>query len=91
MRRGELAETLGKLFAGFNLFTGDAEKVSAQIEVWGEELEQYPMYAIRKAYKWAIRGSNKLPTLASFIKDVQLAIGSNVLTRKRMLQQWLNQ
>lgn len=53
--------------------------------MWAEELEDFPLYAIRKAYKWAVRGRDKLPSLASFIGDVRLAIGTNVLTRKRLL------
>ncbi|WP_181182993.1 hypothetical protein [Mesorhizobium sp. B3-2-1] len=48
-------------------------------------MEDFPLYAIRKAYKWAVRGRDKLPSLASFIGDVRLAIGTNVLTRKRLL------
>jgi hypothetical protein len=40
---------------------------------------------IRKAYKWAVRGEAKLPTLAAFIRDVKLAIGSGVLERQRLL------
>jgi hypothetical protein len=86
-----LAELLGKMLAAFNLYTGDAAKVAAQIEVWGEELQGFPMYAIRKAYKWAIRSESKMPSLGSFIVDVRLAVGANVLARKRLLQQWLNQ
>ena len=59
------------------------------MEVWGEELQQYPMYAIRKAYKWAVRAEGKMPSLAAFISDVKLAVGSEVLTRQKRLQQWL--
>lgn len=88
-RPDELAEILGKMMAAFNLFTGDAAKVNAQLEVWGEELQGYPMYAIRKAYKWAVRGQSKIPSLASFIMDVKLATGSGVLARKKILEQWM--
>ena len=89
-RPGELAELLGKMFAAFNMFTGDAAKTAAQVEVWGEELEEFPMYAIRKAYKWAVRSEKKVPSLAAFIVDVRLATGTNVLSRKHLLQEWLN-
>lgn len=77
------------MFAAFNLYTGDQGKINAMVEVWADELEEYPLYAIRKAYKWAIRGEGKLPSLASFIRDVKLAIGSNVLARKKLLERWL--
>lgn len=90
-RGPELEAQILKMFAAFNLYTGDQGKLNAMVEVWADELEEYPTYAIRKAYKWAIRGGDKLPSLASFIGDVKLAIGSNVLARKRMLQQWLAQ
>ncbi|WP_352636717.1 hypothetical protein [Mesorhizobium sp. M0145] len=39
----------------------------------------------------AIRGEDKLPSLAAFIRDVKLAIRSNVLTRKQMLERFLVQ
>lgn len=90
-RPDELAIVLGKMFAGFNLFMGDAGKIAAQVEVWGEELQEFPLYAIRKAYRWAVRGENKLPTLAAFIVDVKLSVGSNVLARKKFLEGWLKQ
>lgn len=90
-RGPELEAQILKMFAAFNLYTGDQGKLNAMVEVWADELEEFPMYAIRKAYKWAIRGGNKLPSLAAFIADVRLAIGTNVLARRRLLQQWLKQ
>lgn len=90
-RGPELEAQILKMFAAFNLYTGDQGKLNAMVEVWADELEEFPMYAIRKSYKWAIRGGNKLPSLAAFIADVRLAIGTNVLTRRRLLQQWLRQ
>ncbi|MGO6940982.1 hypothetical protein [Rhizobium johnstonii] len=88
-RGPELEAQILKMFAAFNLYTGDQGKLNAMLEVWADELEEYPMYAIRKAYKWAIRGGDKLPSLAASIADVKLAIGSNVLDRKKALTQWL--
>ncbi|WJI46957.1 hypothetical protein NL532_10155 [Mesorhizobium sp. C120A] len=38
-----------KLFAAFNVYTGDQAKLRAQVLVWSEELEGFPLYAIRKA------------------------------------------
>jgi len=48
-------------------------------------LEEFPLYAIRKAYKWAMRSEGKLPTIAAFIAAVRLAIGPGVLERRRLL------
>jgi hypothetical protein len=87
-RRGtELEQAVTKLFAAFNVFTGDQVKLRAQVLVWCEELEGLPLYAIRKAYKWAVRGGDKLPSLASFLADVRFAVGADVLARKRLLEQ----
>ncbi|MBZ9975511.1 hypothetical protein [Mesorhizobium sp. BR-1-1-10] len=85
----ELEKVVSMLFAAFNLYTGDQAKLRAQLLVWTEELEEFPLYAIRKAYRWAIRGEGKIPSLASFIRDVKVAIGTNVLARRRLLQNWL--
>lgn len=88
-RGPELDALIAKMFAAFNIYTGDQGKINAMVEVWADELEEFPMYAIRKAYKWAVRGGDRLPSLAAFIADVRLAIGTNVLTRRRLLQQWI--
>ncbi len=63
------------MFAGFNVYTGDEGKLKAQVLVWCEELEEFPLYAIRRAAKWAVRGSMRLPALAAFIADVRLPAG----------------
>jgi hypothetical protein len=60
-----------------------------QFSAWADDLEGYPLYAIRKAARWAWRGDNKLPSLAGFIADVKLEIGANVLSRKKLLERWL--
>ncbi|MGO8502805.1 hypothetical protein AB9F35_15070 [Rhizobium leguminosarum] len=88
-RRPELAVEIAKLFAAFNLYTGDAAKSAAQVEVWGEQLGEFPLFAIRKAARWAIRSEQKMPAMASFISDVRLAIGSNVVQRQSRLLSWL--
>lgn len=89
-RGGELELLVGKLFAAFNLYTGDEGKLRAQVIVWVEELEGFPLWAIRIAYKWAVTTSTKMPSLAEFIADVKLAIGSKTLRRKRMLEALLS-
>jgi hypothetical protein len=85
-RGPELEFEIGKLFAGFNVYTGDEAKLKLQIASWCEELEEFPLYAIRKACRWSVRGCQKLPPLAAFIADVRLAIGPGVLERRRLLQ-----
>ncbi|ANL71904.1 hypothetical protein AMC83_CH01921 [Rhizobium phaseoli] len=85
-RRPVLAVEIAKLFAAFNLYTGDAAKSAAQVEVWGEQLGEFPLFAIRKAVRWAVRGEQKMPSLASFIADVRLAVGRQVLERQKLLQ-----
>ena len=74
-RSVELEFEVGKLFAAFNVWAGDEAKLKLQIAVWCEELEEFPLYAIRKATRWSVRGCQKLPTLAAFVADVRLAIG----------------
>lgn len=86
-RGAELEMTVGKLFAAFNLYTGDEGKLRAQVMVWVEELEEYPLWAIRMAYKWTVRYSKKLPSLSEFLSDVKLALGSQTLKRKRLLEE----
>lgn len=84
-RGPELEFEIGKLMAAFNVWTGDEAKLKLQVAAWCEELEEFPLYAIRKAARWAKRGSQKLPTIAAFIADVRLAIGPGVLERLRIL------
>jgi hypothetical protein len=85
-RGAELEFEVGKLFAGFNVYTGDEGKLKLQVAVWCDELSEFPLYAVRKAVKWAVRGSSKLPTIAALVADVRLAIGNNVLQRDRLLR-----
>nr|WP_245504998.1 hypothetical protein [Rhizobium leguminosarum] len=89
-RRPELAVEIAKLFAAFNLYTGDTAKSAAQVEVWGEQLGEFPLFAIRKAYRWAVRSEGKMPSLAAFIGDVRLAMGTNVVARQGTLKGWLH-
>ncbi len=88
-RGTELEQLLAKMFMAFNVYTGDEMKIRSQMLVWAEELESFPMFAIRKAYKWAVRGEGKLPSLAAFIKDVRLAMNLDVMARRRLMQQLL--
>ncbi|WP_246723991.1 hypothetical protein [Rhizobium leguminosarum] len=87
-RRPELAVEIAKLFAAFNLYTGDAAKSAAQVEVWGEQLGEFPLFAIRKAARWAIRGEQKMPSLAAFIGDTKIAMGRQAFARRKLLTEW---
>jgi len=65
----------------------DSPRTSASIAgaEWCHYLEEFPLYAIRKAAKWTVVGRDKLPSVATFIADVKLAIGDGVLERRRLL------
>lgn len=91
LRGAELEMEVAKLFAVFNVFTGDEGKTKLQVSAWADDLEGYPLYAVRKAARWARRGESKMPSLSDFIRDVKLAVGDKVLSRKRMLEQMMNQ
>ncbi|ACI54419.1 hypothetical protein Rleg2_1125 [Rhizobium leguminosarum bv. trifolii WSM2304] len=88
-RRPELAVEIAKLFAAFNLYTGDAAKSAVQVEVWGEQLGEFPLFAIRKAVRWAVRGEQKMPSLAAFIGDTKIAMGRQIQARRKLLTDWV--
>lgn len=85
----ELEAEVLKMFAAFNIYLADQGKVNAMTAVWCEQLQEFPLYAIRKACRWTIRGCQKLPSIAAFIADVRLAVGSDVLQRRMMLVEWM--
>ncbi|MDF0515747.1 hypothetical protein P0R31_00630 [Bradyrhizobium yuanmingense] len=74
------------MFAVMNVYTEDQAKLTLQVAEWCHYLEDFLMYAIYKAAKWAVVGRTKLPSVAEFIADVRLAIGSGVLARDRLLR-----
>ncbi|MBR0721792.1 hypothetical protein [Bradyrhizobium manausense] len=79
------------MFAVMNVFTGDDAKLKLQVAGWCEALGDYPLFAIRKAAKWAVIGREKLPSVSAFIDDVRLAMGGNVMERHRLLQKLTQQ
>jgi len=81
----ELEQAVTSMFAVMNVYTGDRAKLTLQVGEWCHYLEDYPMYAIRKAAKWTVVSCTKLPSVADFIKDVKRAIGEGVLERRRLL------
>jgi hypothetical protein len=84
-RGPELEKAIGGMMAVMNVYTGDQAKLSLQVAEWCRYLGDYPLYAIRKAAKWTVTGRDKLPSVAAFIADVKLAIGSGVSDRQRCL------
>lgn len=86
-RGPELEVTIGKLFGAMNVYTGDEGKLKAQVASWCEELQDFPLFAIRKAARWSVRGSERLPSLSAFIADVRLAMGKDVAKRAETLRQ----
>ena len=85
-RGPELEVAIGSMFAVMNVFTGDEAKLKLQVAGWCEALGEYPLFAIRKAAKWAVTRREKLPSLSAFIDDVRLAMGGKVLQRDRLLR-----
>jgi hypothetical protein len=81
----ELEQSVTSMFAVMNVYTGDQAKLTLRVAEWCHHLEDYPLYAIRKAAKWAFVSKDKLPSVAAFIADVKLAIGTGVLERRRLL------
>ncbi|WIW43920.1 hypothetical protein ML401_20630 [Bradyrhizobium sp. 62B] len=77
------------MFAVMNVFTGGDAKLKLQVAGWCEDLGEYPLFAIRRAAKWAATGREKLTGLSAFIDDVRLAMGGNVLERQRNLRKLL--
>lgn len=85
-REVELEKAIASMFAVMNVYTGDQAKLTLQVGEWCHYLEDFPLFAIRKAAKWAVVGRTKLPSVAEFIADVRLAIGTGVLERQRLLR-----
>ena len=84
-RGTELEQAITSMFAVMNVYTGDQAKLTLQVAEWCHYLEEFPLFAIRKAAKWTVVGRDKLPSVAAFIADVKLAIGDGVLERRQLL------
>ena len=73
------------MLAVINGYTGDQAKLTLQVGSRVTISRNSRMYAIRRVAKWTVVSCDKLPSVAEFIKDVKLAIGTGMLERKRML------
>lgn len=91
MRGTELEQAITSMFAAMNVYTGDQAKLTLQVAEWCHYLEDFPLYATRKAAKWTVIGRTKLPSVAEFIADIRLAIGPGVVERQRHLKALLVQ
>jgi hypothetical protein len=85
-RGTELEQSITSMFAVMNVYTESQAKVTLQVAQVSRchYLEDFPLYAIRKAAKWTVVTKDKLPGVATFIADV--AIGSGILDRRRLLE-----
>jgi hypothetical protein len=84
-RGNELEKVIAPMFAVMNVYTGDQAKLTLQVAEWCHYLEDYPLYAIRKAAKWTVLSNDKLPSVAAFIADVKRAVGAGVIERQQLL------
>ncbi|MGY3690536.1 hypothetical protein ACVIGA_000616 [Bradyrhizobium sp. USDA 3240] len=66
VRGPELDVAIGSMFAVMNVYTGDDAKLKMQVADWCEAVGEYPLFAIRKAAKWAVTGREKLPSVSAF-------------------------
>lgn len=90
MKGVELATEVAKFLARFPFgLRHDASHMQAKVDGWCEDLEAYPLYAVKRALGYWRRNSDKEPSFAEVLADVKLFTGKNVLTRRRLLQQWM--
>jgi hypothetical protein len=59
----ELEKAIASMFAVMNVYTGDQAKLTLQVAEWCHYLEDFPLFAIRKAAKWAVLSRDKLPSV----------------------------
>jgi hypothetical protein len=62
------------------------EHLSVTLKVWSDAVRDYPLWAVQKAAKWWSRGARDGDELRHFLTDVRLAVGNNLLERKRLLE-----
>jgi hypothetical protein len=58
----------------FLMMRNSVSKLTLQVAEWCHYLEDFPLFAIRKAAKWAVISKDKLPSVAAFITDVKLEL-----------------
>lgn len=62
------------------------EQVALTLKVWMDACRDYPIWAVQKAAGWWSRGVRDGADLGNFLSDVRLAVGGNVLARRRRLE-----
>lgn len=69
----------------------DAGLMGAKVNEWAADLERFPLYAIRRSFGYWKRTSKREPSFSEVLSDVRLFTGSDVLLRKRLLEQVLTE
>jgi hypothetical protein len=88
-RGAELAVEVAKFLSRFPFgLRHDTSLMQAKVDGWCEDLEGYPMYAIKRALGWWRRNGEKEPSFAQVLTDVKLFTGDNVLSRRQTLVRW---
>lgn len=57
------------------------------IKLWASKCGAYPLWAVQKAADWWASGARDGDDLGHFLCDVRLAVGGNVLVRRKLLQE----
>lgn len=87
LKNEELVVEVAKFLAIFPFgLRNDNSLMQAKIDGWCDDLEMYPLYAIKRALGYWRRNSMKEPSLSEVLADVKLFMGRNVLARKRILE-----
>jgi len=83
----ELALEVYKFLARFPFgLSHDESAKQLKLDSWCEDLETYPLYAVKRALGYWRRNSEKEPTFSEVVADVKLFTGDKVLERKRLLE-----
>lgn len=86
----ELSTEVASFLAMFPFgLRNDESLMAAKVNGWCSELEQYPMYAVKRALNWWKRYGKKEPSFAEVLADVKLYCGKNVYTRRAILKNLL--
>lgn len=79
----EVAKFLGRFPFGLS---HDESAKQLKLDSWCEDLEMYPLYAVKRALGYWRRNSEKEPAFSQVVEDVRLFTGERVLERKRLLE-----
>lgn len=63
------------------------EQHALDIKIWANACRDFPLWAVQRAADWWSKGARDGDDLGHFLSDVRLSIGTDVLARKRLLEQ----